>query len=131
MRSLRFVVLVWCGLALVAGSIGPAFAQGSIRIVALGASNTYGKGVSRPQAYPAQLQGLLKQRGVSAVVSNAGINGDTTGGMLARLSSAVPAGTKVVILQPGGNDRGEEAKETAPPTSPRSEASFRREGSRW
>jgi acyl-CoA thioesterase-1 len=95
------VVALAAGLA----TSGTAVAQGSVRIVALGASNTYGKGVSRAQAYPAQLQGLLKQRGVSAVVVNAGINGDTTGGMLARLSSAVPAGTKVVILQPGGNDR--------------------------
>jgi acyl-CoA thioesterase I len=106
--SLRLFARLVCGLALVAGigiaGVTTAQAQ-SVRIVALGASNTYGKGVSRPQAYPAQLQGLLKQRGVSAVVSNAGINGDTTGGMLARLSSAVPAGTKVVILQPGGNDR--------------------------
>jgi acyl-CoA thioesterase-1 len=37
-------------------------------------------------------------------VSNAGISGDTTGGMLARLSSAVPEGTKIVILQIAGND---------------------------
>ena len=29
---------------------------------------------------------------------------DTTAGMLARLDSAVPNGTRVVILQPGGND---------------------------
>jgi lysophospholipase L1-like esterase len=32
------------------------------------------------------------------------LSGDTTGGMLARLSSAVPEGTKIVILQFGGND---------------------------
>jgi acyl-CoA thioesterase-1 len=38
-------------------------------------------------------------------VVNAGINGDTTGGMLARLDRVVPKGTSVVILQPGGNDR--------------------------
>jgi acyl-CoA thioesterase-1 len=85
-------------------------------IVALGASNTEGKGrgrtpggVSRSDAYPAQLQALLRGRGVSARVINAGIAGDTTGGMLARLDRAVPAGTHVVILQPGGNDarRGE------------------------
>jgi acyl-CoA thioesterase I len=37
-------------------------------------------------------------------VSNAGISGDTTGGMLARLSSAVPQGTKIVIFQIAGND---------------------------
>lgn len=99
--ALGFAVAMAAGI----GTTGTAAAQGSVRIVALGASNTYGKGVSRSQAYPAQLQALLKQRGINAVVANAGINGDTTGGMLARLSTAVPSGTKLVILQPGGNDR--------------------------
>jgi acyl-CoA thioesterase-1 len=83
----------------------------TVTIVALGASNTYGKGrgahpggVPQAQAFPAQLQGLLKARGIDARVINAGIPGDTTGGMLARLDSAVPSGTRVVILQTGGND---------------------------
>jgi acyl-CoA thioesterase-1 len=74
-------------------------------VVALGASNTFGKGVSRGQAYPAQLEALLRARGLNARVTNAGINGDTTGAMLARLDRVVPKGTSVVILQPGGNDR--------------------------
>ena len=80
-------------------------ANAQVEIMALGASNTYGKTVGRGEAYPAQLQTMLRSRGISASVSNAGINGDTTGGMLARLSQAVPAGTQLVILQPGGNDR--------------------------
>ncbi|WP_424594398.1 GDSL-type esterase/lipase family protein [Bradyrhizobium sp.] len=74
-------------------------------VVALGASNTFGKGVSPGQSYPAQLEILLRAKGLNANVINAGINGDTTGGMLARLDSAVPKGTSIVILQPGGNDR--------------------------
>jgi acyl-CoA thioesterase I len=74
-------------------------------IVALGASNTYGKGVSRGEAYPAQLEALLRAQGRDIRVVNAGINGDTTGSMLSRLDSVVPAGTSMVILQPGGNDR--------------------------
>jgi acyl-CoA thioesterase I len=88
-------------LLLAAGSADAA----TINIVALGASNTYGKGVARGQDYPAQLQAMLRAKGLDARVANAGINGDTTGGMLARLRSAVPAGTHIVILQPGGNDR--------------------------
>ncbi len=89
------------------GAFGLLFvsAAQAATIVALGASNTYGKGVSRGQAYPAQLEALLRARGLNARVINAGINGDTTGGMLARLNGAVPKGTSVVILQPGGNDR--------------------------
>jgi len=74
-------------------------------IVALGASNTYGKGVARNQAYPAQLEAILRAKGKSARVINAGINGDTTEGMLRRLDRAVPNGTSLVVFQPGGNDR--------------------------
>ena len=58
-----------------------------------------------PQAaYPAQLEAMLRARGYQGQVTNAGINGDTTSHMLARLSAAVPPGTRVVVLQPGGND---------------------------
>ena len=74
-------------------------------VVALGASNTRGKGVSYSQAYPAHLQRMLRGRGVGVTVRNAGINGNTTGQMLARLNSVISSNTRVVILQPGGNDR--------------------------
>jgi acyl-CoA thioesterase-1 len=84
----------------------PAYAQPPARvtIVALGASNTEGWGVSTSEAYPAKLEALLNARGIDARVINAGIAGDTTGGMLARLEQAIPAGTHLVILQPGTND---------------------------
>ena len=74
------------------------------RIVALGASSTAGYGVGASSAYPAQLEAILRSRGRPMSVSNAGVSGDTTGGMLSRLSSAVPQGTKIVILQIAGND---------------------------
>jgi acyl-CoA thioesterase I len=76
----------------------------AITIVALGASNTYGKGVARNQSYPAQLEAMLRAKGLNVRLINAGINGDTTGGMLGRLDRAVPPGTRIVILQPGSND---------------------------
>src|SRR5436190_675354 len=90
------------------GAVAVLFAAGfaqAATVVALGASNTFGKGVSRGQAYPAQLEALLRARGLKVRVINAGINGDTTGGMLSRLDWVVPKGTSVVVLQPGGNDR--------------------------
>jgi acyl-CoA thioesterase-1 len=77
-------------------------AQG--QIVALGASNTAGRGVGASEAFPAQLEAMLRANGRNMRVANAGISGDTTAGMLARLSSDIPAGTKIVILQFGGND---------------------------
>jgi acyl-CoA thioesterase I len=95
-------------VAIGAAAATPAAAE--VLIVALGASNTYGSGnshrggVPSSQAFPAKLQALLRARGLDARVRNAGVPGDTTAGMLARLNSAVPNGTAVVILQPGGND---------------------------
>jgi acyl-CoA thioesterase-1 len=103
----------WIGAAIVGMALFACGAQAAedVRIVALGASNTSGSGRGRTnggvpssQAYPAQLEALLKAKGINAHVTNAGIPGDTTGGMLARLDSAVPSGTSIVILQPGGND---------------------------
>jgi acyl-CoA thioesterase I len=67
-------------------------------------SNTYGWGVGSQNAYPAQLQALLRGKGLHANVINAGVLGDTTAGMLRRLDTAVPKGTNIVILQPGGDD---------------------------
>ena len=103
MRALQLIA-VRC-LALVGALFLLAASAEAATVVALGASNTYGKGVERDQAYPAQLEAMLRARGLSVNVVNAGINGDTTGGMLARLDRVVPKGTSVVILQPGGNDR--------------------------
>lgn len=83
--------------------LSPAVAA-SVRIVAIGASNTSGWGVGEAAAYPAQLQALLKARGVDAQVVNAGVPFETTNGMLGRIDSAVSHGTRLVIIQPGGND---------------------------
>src|SRR3979409_1477369 len=102
-RALRFGTL-GC-LALLAISSSGVMSADAATIVELGAGNTYGKGVARNQAYPAQLEAILRAKGVNVHVVNAGINGDTTEGMLGRLDSAVPNGTSAVILKPGGNDR--------------------------
>lgn len=101
MRSLRRLgYLIFLGFSTLTVEAADA-----ATIVALGASNTYGKGVARNQAYPAQLEAILRAKGANIRIVNAGINGDTTEGMLARLDRAVPNGTSAVILQPGGNDR--------------------------
>jgi acyl-CoA thioesterase I len=75
-----------------------------LNIVAIGASNTTGFGVGEQNSYPAVLQTLLRKRGINANVTNAGVNGDVTAGMLSRIDGAVPKGTDLVILQPGAND---------------------------
>lgn len=82
----------------------PAAHAATVSIVALGASNTAGYGVSRNQSYPAQLQAMLRTQGYDVRIANAGISGDTAAGMLRRLSAAVPKDTRIVILDPGNND---------------------------
>jgi acyl-CoA thioesterase-1 len=95
-------VAAFCVLFLTAAI--PAHAAEKL-VVALGASQTHGKGVARDQTYPAQLEQLLRLKGIDVRVINSGVNGDTTGSMLQRLEESVPAGTSIVILQPGGNDK--------------------------
>jgi acyl-CoA thioesterase I len=79
-----------------------AFAE--VHIVALGDSGIRGKGVPESQAYPAQLEAALRARGHQVTVTNQGVNGDTTTGVLVRLDSAMPPGTNIVILKIGIND---------------------------
>jgi acyl-CoA thioesterase-1 len=115
MQSRRGVIL-----ALLATCAVPVEAQaqsGVPLVLALGASNTAGRGgngmgVDRGKAYPAKLQSLLAQRGVRARVQNAGVAGDTTGGMLKRLPRLLTSATRVVVLQSGGNDGDAGTRET-------------------
>ncbi|MFY9695006.1 MAG: GDSL-type esterase/lipase family protein [Xanthobacteraceae bacterium] len=90
--------------ALVAFAAAAPLQARPLNIVAIGASNTTGFGVGEQNAYPAVLQALLRKKDIEANVINAGVNGDVTAGMLRRIESAVPKGTDIVILQPGGND---------------------------
>ena len=85
-------------------SFAAVAAPAPLNIVAIGASNTSGWGVGERQAYPAQLEALLRAQGIEARVTNAGMPFATTATMLNRLDGAVPDGTHIVILQPGAND---------------------------
>ncbi len=69
----------------------------SAQIVALGHSAVRGN-VSESEMWPAVLEGLLRARGSQVHVTNAGVWGETTDATLARVSSAVPQGTRTVIL---------------------------------
>jgi acyl-CoA thioesterase-1 len=72
------------------------------QVVAFGASVVMGYGVAPADAYPAQLEAMLRARGVSVSVRNAGVYGDTSQAMLARLDRNIPPGTKVVVLDTSG-----------------------------
>jgi acyl-CoA thioesterase-1 len=98
---LRAIAGLACMLALT--HITPASAQ-EATVVVLGDSNTQGYGVRPQDAFPARLEALLRRSGRQVHVVNAGLMGDTLGGLLARVDTQVPQGTRLVIVQGGFND---------------------------
>jgi acyl-CoA thioesterase-1 len=92
----------WFGLALILALFGAGEAKA--QVVALGDSAVRGYFLPISDAWPAKLEALLRQHGINVSVANEGINGDTSEGMLERLDSAVPSGTRVVILGCCAND---------------------------
>ena len=69
-------------------------------LICLGDSLTHGYGIPRPRVWPSLLAGATGMR-----VYNWGINGDTTGGMLARFQAhGADRDVHVAILMGGFND---------------------------
>ena len=75
-----------------------------LEIVGFGDSLMAGYELPEADGFPAVLEAALKREGFDAKVANAGVSGDTTTGGLERLDWSVPDGTKLVILELGGND---------------------------
>jgi acyl-CoA thioesterase I len=92
-RALAFVFACFVSTSFACASISPASAQ----IVALGHSAVRGN-VSESEMWPAVLEGLLRAKGSQVHVANEGVWGETTDRTLARVSTAVPQGTRIVIL---------------------------------
>ncbi len=76
----------------------------SAQIVAFGHSAARGGPLPESEAWPAMLGSMLRARGSQVHVVNAGVNGETTDIGLARLDSAIPDGTKIVILTYNGHN---------------------------
>jgi acyl-CoA thioesterase-1 len=74
------------------------------RILAFGDSLTAGLGVPAEDAYPAQLQRRLDERGIRYRVINAGVSGDTTAGGLRRTEWVLKSRPDIVLLELGAND---------------------------
>jgi acyl-CoA thioesterase-1 len=85
--------------SIIVASTGFASAQ----IVALGHSAAHGY-VAPDEMWSAVLENMLRVRGSQIHVTNAGVNGETTAAELARVDSAVPEGTKIVILTISGHN---------------------------
>jgi len=77
------------------------------RILAFGDSLFAGYNVAKDDSYPATLQNALRAKGINAVVTNAGVSGDTTAAGLQRFAFTLDAQEQtpdLVIIELGGND---------------------------
>jgi acyl-CoA thioesterase I len=99
---LSTVLLAACCLVIAAAG-GPVLAA-PMKILALGTSLTQGYGLPPGTEFTVQLQAALKRDGIDAVVSNAGVSGDTTAGGLSRLDWSLADHPDAVILELGSND---------------------------
>jgi acyl-CoA thioesterase-1 len=73
----------------------------TIRIVALGASNTNSYGLSPSEGWPAKLEGMLRAKGFDVRVVVSANNGDGTAAILGRVDSVVTSGTRAVVYDSG------------------------------
>ena len=103
MMTRGFKALLSTVLLMVMVSAGPALAA-PVKILALGTSLTQGYGLPPGTEFTVQLQTALKKSGIDAVVTNAGVSGDTTAGGLARLDWSLADHPDAVILELGSND---------------------------
>ena len=101
----RFLALASVGIAAAIGMTGcgnepqqDTVPAGST-VIALGDSLTYGYGASTETAYPAILADLSGWR-----IINAGVNGDTSADVLARVDDITAQNPDLVLIGVGGND---------------------------
>jgi len=104
---LRSVAATFSLLAALLALIPQSRAE-TVRIVALGASNTYAQAVSTSEAWPAKLEAMLKAKGYDVSVSVKSVSvGDAS--QIYAAAQSIPSGTKVVVFDAGGGnsrDRG-------------------------
>lgn len=89
--------------AFVVGGAASAAAE-PITIVALGDSLMAGYGLAEGEAFPAELEAALQERGYDVDIVNAGVSGDTATSGAARLDWAVGDEADGVIVELGAND---------------------------
>jgi acyl-CoA thioesterase-1 len=98
------VSIVLLAMMAAAGQAAPKSVKAPVKILALGSSLTQGYGLPPGTEFTVQLQAALKGAGIDAVVTNAGVSGDTSAGGLARLDWSLADHPDAVILELGSND---------------------------
>ena len=93
---------VLCVLSVLLSIVAFPASAAAFDIVALGASNSNGKGVGPGEAFPARIEAMLRSKGMDARVSVSAVNGQDTVAILSSVDSSVPDGTALVLLEPTG-----------------------------
>ena len=75
-------------------------------MIFLGTSLTEGLGLERPgsEAWPARIGELADSAGVAVEIVNAGLSGETSAGLLRRLSWVMQGSPDIVVVETGAND---------------------------
>lgn len=97
--TLAFTSLSVLGMSACSNSPNHANIAKSSKVIALGDSLTFGYGATPDTAYPT----VLAQK-TGWQIDNAGINGDTSAGVLARVDKIIAQNPKLILLGIGGND---------------------------
>ena len=92
----------------------PGHGSDTVRVVVLGDSLAAGLGLPAEDAFPAIVEALLRDRGHTVEVINAGVSGDTSAGGLARLDWVLRQEPQILVVELGGNDalRGQDLEAT-------------------
>ena len=73
-------------------------------VLFVGTSLTAGLGLEPDSAYPSLIQQKIDSAGLAVSVTNAGVSGETTSGLLERLDWLLRAPFDVLVLETGAND---------------------------
>jgi len=98
------MLLVFASLGYFMMNTAPSAQTKPLKLVAFGDSLTAGYNLPASAAFPTVLEKMLRDKGISVEIANAGVSGDTSQGGLERLDWSVPDGTDGVILELGAND---------------------------
>ncbi len=74
------------------------------RVLFLGTSLTAGLGLDPDSAYPARIQRRIEAAGLQFDVTNAGVSGETSAGLLRRLDWVLQEPASVIVVETGAND---------------------------
>lgn len=92
------------GAARASGTARGTPASGRKSILFVGTSLTAGLGLEPDSAYPMLIQQKIDSAGLPYEVTNAGVSGETTAGMLDRLDWLMRGNFSILVLESGAND---------------------------